>query len=96
MIREAIAQIPQANVRQFVSSLENISSFMIMRSSMPYEKGSGFDLRPLQLAGNTLPVPIVQAGMSIGIAGKRLASAVAIQGGLGLIGTSRIGYRSKN
>ena len=96
MIREAIAQIPQENVRQFVSSLENISSFMIMRSSMPYEKGSGFDLRPLQLAGNTLPVPIVQAGMSIGIAGKRLASAVAIQGGLGLIGTSRIGYRSEN
>ncbi len=46
----------------------------------------GFELSALKLAGNDLPVPIVQAGMSIGMAGSRLAAAVAIQGGLGLIG----------
>lgn len=92
---DAIAQIPQENLSAFISSLEKISSFMTMRSSMPYEKGTEFELRPLKLAGHTLPVPIVSAGMSIGVAGKRLASAVAVQGGLGLIGTSCIGYRSE-
>lgn len=49
----------------------------------------------MKLAGNELPVPIVQAGMSIGVAGSRLAAAVALEGGLGLIGTSEIGWRTK-
>lgn len=93
MIREAIAQIPEESVEQFVSSLDNINNFLVTRSSMAYAADWEFELKPLELGVHTLPVPIVQAGMSIGVAGRRLASAVAIEGGLGLIGTSEIGYR---
>ena len=90
MIREAIAQIPEESIRQFVSSVDNINNFLVMRSSMAYKKDTSFELAPMELAGNHLPVPIVQAGMSIGVAGSSLVSAVAIEGGLGLIGTSEI------
>lgn len=92
MIREAIAQIPREDVSKFVSSIENISNFLTMRSSMAYAADKTFSLEPLQLGHNFLPVPIIQAGMSIGVAGCRLASAVAMEGGLGLIGTSEIGH----
>ena len=44
------------------------------------KKGSGFDLRSLQLAGNTLPVPIVQAGMSIGHKGMLYAARCMAEG----------------
>lgn len=93
MIREAIAQIPQEDVPKFVSSIENISNFLTMRSSIAYAGSKPFSMQPIKLGNNVLPVPIIQAGMSIGVAGSRLASAVAIEGGLGLIGTAEIGYR---
>lgn len=93
MVSEAIAPVPEAELSRFISSLDNINQFLLMRSSMGYRRSGAFTLRPLKLGVHTLPVPIVSAGMSIGIAGSGLASAVAIEGGLGLIGTSAIGYR---
>lgn len=93
MVSEAIAPVPEAELSRFISSLDNINQFLLMRSSMGYRRSGAFTLRPLKLGVHTLPVPIVSAGMSIGIAGSELASAVAIEGGLGLIGTSAIGYR---
>ena len=94
MIREAIAQIPDDELQQFISSIDNIQSFLMMKSGMAYGNRAAFAMRPLKLGPFQLRVPIVQAGMSIGIAGSRLAAAVASEGGLGLIGTSEIGYRS--
>lgn len=96
MVKEAIAQIPEESIGQFVQSVENINDFLVMQSSMAYADDCGFELKPLELGANVLPVPIVQAGMSIGVAGSRLASAVAMEGGLGLIGTSEIGYRRED
>lgn len=93
MVSEAIASVPAAELLRFISSLDNINQFLMMRSSMGYRRSGVFALHPLKLGVHALPVPIVQAGMSIGVAGSRLASAVAIEGGLGLIGTSAIGYR---
>ncbi len=40
---------------------------------------------PLSLGKYTVPVPIIQGGMGVGISGSSLASAVAQQGGLGVI-----------
>lgn len=93
MVSEAIAEVPTAELARFISSLDNINQFLMMRSSMGYRRSGAFALHPLKLGVHALPVPIVSAGMSIGIAGSRLASAVAIEGGLGLIGTSAIGYK---
>lgn len=96
MIKEALSRIPDDGIDQFVESIGNINDFLVMRSSTAYAGEREFKLAPLHLAGNELPVPIVQAGMSIGVAGSRLASAVAREGGLGLIGTSEIGWRAEN
>ncbi|MBT8357250.1 MAG: nitronate monooxygenase, partial [Deltaproteobacteria bacterium] len=38
-------------------------------------------------------VPIIQGGMSVGISLSGLASAVANEGGIGVIGTALIGLR---
>lgn len=95
MIGEALSHISEEELPKFISSIDNINNFLVMRSSGAYERKDGFKPEPLKLGHHELPVPIVQAGMSIGIAGSSLAAAVAIEGGLGLIGTSEIGYKAE-
>lgn len=93
MIEEAIADFTQDKLQQFVASLDNIEQFIMMRSA-GYHKGAGSScMDPVRLGVYQLPVPIVQAGMSMGIAAGRLASAVAVNGGLGLVGTLEMGHR---
>lgn len=96
MIKAAIKKMPVDDLPQFISLIDNINQFLIEARSMVYAKTTPFELRPLQLGQQLLPVPIANAGMSIGVAGERLAAAVASQGGLGLIGTSEIGYEDEN
>lgn len=93
MVESAISEMDKEEVPNFISTIDNLYRFLLANSSMRRIRTTPFALRPLDLGAQQLPVPIVQAGMSIGVAGKRLASAVAIEGGLGLIGTSEIGYR---
>ena len=95
MIRAALSGIPEDSISRFVESVGSINDFLLMRRSTAYARKREFKLSAMKLAGNELPVPIVQAGMSIGVAGSRLAAAVALEGGLGLIGTSEIGWRTK-
>ena len=47
----------------------------------------------LQIGELTAPVPVVQGGMGVGISLSRLASAVANQGGIGVIAAAMIGMR---
>lgn len=49
--------------------------------------GKGFAIGDLQI-----PVPIVQGGMGIGVSGRRLATAVASQGGVGVLSAVGLGY----
>ena len=49
--------------------------------------GKGFAIGDLQVS-----VPIVQGGMGIGISGRRLATAVANQGGIGVLSAVGMGY----
>lgn len=49
--------------------------------------GKGFSIGDLYI-----PVPIVQGGMGIGVSGRRLAVAVAKQGGIGVISAVGLGY----
>jgi len=46
----------------------------------------------LKLGDLKLPTPIVQGGMGIGVSGKRLAAAVADQGGIGVISAVGLGF----
>ena len=91
MISEAVAGMPPDELKQFVSSIDNIQRFLMMRSATYHNGAESFSMAPIKLGNHELPVPLVQAGMSMGIAASGLASAVAIEGGLGLIGALEIG-----
>ena len=45
------------------------------------------------IRGKTLPLPILQGGMGIGISLDRLAGAVAACGGMGTISTAACGFQ---
>jgi NAD(P)H-dependent flavin oxidoreductase YrpB (nitropropane dioxygenase family)/DNA-binding MarR family transcriptional regulator len=90
MISAAISKIGEDQLPQLISAIDNISQFLAESRSMGYQKDVPFDMSPLDIGPHKLPVPIVQAGMSIGVAGENLASAVAIEGGLGLIASTEL------
>lgn len=50
-------------------------------------------LPSLKIGDLTARIPIIQGGMGIGVSGYRLASAVANEGGVGVISGVQIGYR---
>ncbi len=54
-------------------------------------KRSLFDLPELKIGDFTARLPIIQGGMSVGISLSNLASAVANEGGIGVIGAAGIG-----
>ena len=45
------------------------------------------------IRGKTLPLPIIQGGMGIGVSLERLAGAVAAQGGMGTLSAAFCGFR---
>lgn len=53
-------------------------------------------LKPLKIGDITVPVPVVQGGMGVGVSLSGLAGAVAACGGVGIISTAQIGYRDKD
>lgn len=50
------------------------------------------NLQPLQIGKHTIKYPIFQGGMGLGISWDRLASAVSLNGGLGIISSVGTGY----
>ncbi|MEA3448059.1 MAG: nitronate monooxygenase family protein [Bacteroidota bacterium] len=55
-------------------------------------------MKPIQIGNFTIKVPIIQGGMGVGISLSGLASAVANQGGVGVIASAGLGliYRQKH
>ncbi len=53
-------------------------------------------LKPLKIGDLTAKIPVVQGGMGVGISLSGLAGAVAALGGVGVISTAQIGYKSEN
>ena len=51
---------------------------------------------PLKIGNLSVPLPIIQGGMGIGISLSNLASAVTNTGGIGVISAAQIGFRDKN
>ena len=64
-----------------ISTEENSNSSMEIRMDLP----------PLFIGDLEIPLPIFQGGMSVGVSLAGLSSAVANEGGLGIIGTAGIG-----
>lgn len=51
-------------------------------------------LQPLALGRQTVRFPLIQGGMGVRISGARLAGAVARCGGVGVVATAALGFRS--
>ncbi len=50
----------------------------------------------LTIADKTIPLPIIQGGMGVGVSLHKLAAAVANEGGIGVIAGALIGFREKD
>ncbi|MBQ0079422.1 MAG: nitronate monooxygenase [Eubacterium sp.] len=91
LVGEALRRLSKNERARIERVLTEIDSFMKLKAA-----GTGrrthLEMDPITIGQLSLPVPIVQAGMSIGVAGEKLAAAVAINGGLGQISLADIGY----
>lgn len=54
------------------------------------------NIKPLNIGEISIPIPIVQGGMGVGVSLSNLASAVTKMGGLGVLSAAQIGYREDN
>ncbi|WP_099467563.1 NAD(P)H-dependent flavin oxidoreductase [Konateibacter massiliensis] len=52
------------------------------------------DIKPLKIGDLVAKIPVIQGGMGVGISLSGLAGAVALEGGVGIISTAQIGFRS--
>lgn len=52
------------------------------------------ELKALNIGDLTARIPVIQGGMGVGISLSGLAGAVAAEGGVGIISTAQIGFRS--
>lgn len=50
------------------------------------------DFNPLKIGNLIAPIPIIQGGMGIGVSSSKLASAVAAEGGIGVLSAAQLGY----
>ena len=96
MIRDAVSQIPEEQLGKFIESIDNINEYLVMRKHPPAKDPGPFSLKPMELGKVHVPVPIFQGALSIGLSMSRLASAVAREGGVGVIAASKIGFRERD
>lgn len=52
------------------------------------------EIKPLQIGELVAKIPVIQGGMGVGISLSNLAGAVALEGGIGIISTAQIGFKS--
>ncbi len=96
MIRDAVSQIPEEQLGKFIESIDNINEYLVMRKHPPAKDPGPFCLKPMELGRVHVPIPIFQGALSIGLSMSRLASAVAREGGVGIIAASKIGFKEKD
>ncbi len=81
----------------FFLYLKNIDCQLISIYLSPTNKNKRISImRELKIGNFTIPVPIIQGGMGVGISLSGLAAAVANQGGVGVISAAGLGFVHKN
>lgn len=92
MVNEALSALSEEEKMLLMQSLDNINEFFKAQRVKPINSNGPFELKPLVLGQLTIPVPIFQGGMGIGISLSKLAAAVAKCGGVGVISAAQIGF----
>lgn len=96
MIKDAVSQIPEDQLGKFIDSIDNINEYLLMRKHPPARDPGPFQMKPMELGKVHVPIPIFQGALSIGLSMSGLASAVAREGGVGVIAASKIGFREED
>lgn len=93
MVSEALSTMNPEEVKRFSNSISGIFEYLWMKKSHSDYGIFPTELKPLDLNGLALPIPIIQGAMGIGFSLHGLVSEVAIQGGGGVIASTEIGFR---
>lgn len=92
MIQGITADMSDAEIDVLVKSLEGIRNFFRGQLVKPVRSEGPMELKPMNLNGLHIPVPIFQGGMGIGVSMWKLSAAVAKCGGVGVISGAQPGY----
>lgn len=92
MVSNALSSLNEEEKTRFLQSLENIHGFLQAQRVKPIRGDEPLKLHPISLGKLSIPVPIVQGGMGIGVSLSGLAAAVSACGGVGTISAAQIGF----
>lgn len=96
MVGEAVAGLSQEQTEVLVESLGNINNFFKLQQVKPIVDSEEIKMKALNIGGLTIPVPIFQGGMGIGVSMSNLATAVAKCGGVGVISAAQPGFMEED
>ncbi len=91
VVKDAISFLSRKEAVRFATSVNVINDFLHMRNAVPKKVRKGAVMAPLRLGDITIPVPVFNGGMSMGISDGTLAGNVAKCGGAGIISATDIG-----
>lgn len=92
MIDDVLAELNEEEQKILFQSLDNLHDFFKRQRIKAVKGDAPVKLSPLTLGDVTIPVPVFQGGMGIGVSLSGLASAVAKCGGVGVISAAQIGF----
>lgn len=92
MIHDAVSELGEEEQALLLQSLDNINDFFKRQRIRAVKGDAPLKLQPIALGDVTIPVPIFQGGMGIGVSLSGLAAAVAKCGGVGVISAAQIGF----
>lgn len=92
MIKDITANMSDSEIDVLLKSLDSLREFFRMQIIKPVRSEGPMELKPMDMNGLEIPVPIFQGGMGIGVSMWKLAAAVAKCGGVGVISAAQPGY----
>jgi NAD(P)H-dependent flavin oxidoreductase YrpB (nitropropane dioxygenase family)/DNA-binding MarR family transcriptional regulator len=92
MIDDVLAELHEEEQGILLNSLDNLHDFFKRQRIKAIKGDAPNRLRPLAIGDVTIPVPIFQGGMGIGVSLSRLSAAAAKCGGVGVISAAQIGF----
>jgi nitronate monooxygenase len=86
----------KTNLKQLTQKVESNISIKKIINQIEIPNSKKYDFNELKIGNHVAKVPIVQGGMGVGISLSSLASAVANEGGVGVIAANGIGLLDKD
>lgn len=92
MIGDVLAELNESEQEILLNSLDNLHDFFKRQRIKSIKGDAPIKLAPMELGDVTIPIPIFQGGMGIGVSLSKLSAAVARYGGVGVISAAQIGF----